>query len=274
MSVIFASSTCDLNLKTLKKVGVDVINMPLIVNGQKCTYTPDKFNFDEYCSSNNVQVDEEKYKKLLNTKFEEALNTGQDVLFLTPNAKYDSSYKYVKDIIKHISSNYPEQKIEMVNCHNYSLGYGLIVYEAGILNMRGENITEVVKFVNKIKHGIKTYIVPSDNAYIQTKLTLVGGSIGVKPVIEIVNGELKLVGKVRGKKKMVEYMAQLANANSYDLPLAIMCGKNSDEALMIEELAKQDSKDRTIFKATSNPLFLHKLGTKTIAISFYKKSKK
>lgn len=274
MSVIFASSTCDLDNKTLKKVGIDIINIPLIVNDKKCLYSADKFSFDEYYAINECVVDEDKYKKILNTKFLEALNSGQDVLFLTPNAKYDNSYKYVKDIIKQLAPNYPEQKVEMVNCGNYSLGYGLIVYEAGILNIRGENITEVIKFVNKIKHGIKTYIIPSDLTYVQKKLTLVGSTIGVKPVIEVSNAELKLVDKVRGKKKMIDYFAGLINNNSHELPVSIMCGKNADEALALEEIVLADSKDRQIFKATLNPLFLNKFGNKTLSISFYKKSKK
>ncbi len=274
MSVIFASSTCDLNLKTLKKVAVDVINLPLIVNGKKCLYNADKFNFDEYYANGDVAVDEVKYKKLLESKFDEALKTGQDIIFITANAKYDVSYKLVNAIIKAVAPNYPDQKIEMVNCGNYSLGYGLIVYEAGILNMRGENITEVVKFINKIKHGIKTYIIPSTNENIKQKLTLVGGTIGVRPVLEVVSNELKVVDNVRGKKRIVNYLSKIAKGNSHDLPLAIMYGKNTDEALMLEQDVLADGADRQIFKSTLNPLMLNKFGDKTIAISFYKKSKK
>ncbi len=273
MSVIFASSTCDLNLKTLKKVSVDVISLPVILNDKKCLYNADKFGFDEYYATPNFQVDEVKYKKLLEQKFNEALNTGQDVLFLTPNAKYDVSYKYVKDIIKQVAPSYPNQKIEMVNCGNYSLGYGLIVYEAGILNMRGESITEVTKFVNKIKHGIKTYIIPSTNDYIAKKLTIVGGTIGVRPVLEVSNNELKVIDNVRGKKRVVNYLTNLAKRNSHDLPLAIMCGKNTDEVVSIETEVLSDGEDRQIFKSMLNPLMLEKFGDKTIAISFYKKSK-
>lgn len=274
MSVIFASSTCDLNLKTLKKVDVEVINLPLISNGKKCLYNADKFDFDQYYANGNVEVDQDKYKKLLESKFDEALKTGQDVLFMTSNAKYDASYKFVNAIIKQVSPNYPQQKIEMVNCGNYSLGYGLIVYEAGILNMRGANISEVINFINTIKQGIKTYIIPSSNETIKNKLTLVGSTIGVRPVLEVVDGELKVVDNVRGKKKIISFLSDKAKANSYDLPFAIMFGKNTDEALMLEQDIMLDENDRVLFKSALNPLMLQSFGDKTIAISYYKKSKK
>ena len=46
MSVVFASSTCDLNLKLLKKVGVEVVNLPYKQNTKKGLYNQDKFGFE------------------------------------------------------------------------------------------------------------------------------------------------------------------------------------------------------------------------------------
>lgn len=274
MSVIFASSTCDLNLKILKKVGVEVLNLPIMQNGKKCLYNADKFDFDGYYANPVVTIEDASYKKLIKTKFTEALQTGQDLIFLTPNAKYDLSYKLVNPVLKELQNKFPEQKVEIVNCNNLSLGYGLVVYETGILNSRGENITEVVKFVNKTKKQIKTYIVPSTNANIQDKLTLVGGTIGVRPLIEVVNGELKVIDKVRGKKNILKRLTDLANANSNEVPIAIMCGKNTEEANELENQITLLDTDRIILKNNINPFMLNKFGDRTIAISFYKKPKK
>lgn len=274
MSVIFASSTCDLNLKLLKKVGVEVLNLPIMQNGKKSLYNADKFNFDEYYANQQIMLDELKCKKLIETKFTEALNTGQDLIFLTSNAKYDTTYKLANPILKELKNKYTEQKIEIVNCNNYSLGYGLIVYETGIYNSRGENITEVVKFVNKIKKQIKTYIVPSTNANLKDKLTLVGGSIGVRPLIELVNGELKIIDNVRGKKNIIKKLFDLAINNSNEVPLAIMCGKNTEELNELENLIYEADPEKIILKGNINPFALNLFGDKTISISYYKKSKK
>lgn len=273
MSVVFASSTCDLNLKLLKKVGVEVLNLPAKLNGKKCLYNADKFNFDEYYANPAFVLDEPAYSKLIKSKFTEALLTGQDLLYLTSNAKYDTTYKFVNPILKELKLKFPEQKIEIVNCNNYSLGYGLIVYEAGILNSRGESITELVKYVNKIKRQIKTYIVPSTNANIKNKLTLVGGMIGVRPLLELAGGELKVIDNVRGKKNILNTLLKYAKTNSNEVPLAIMCGKNTDEANLLEEQLLSFDADRVILKGSINPLVLAQFGDKTIAISFYKKPK-
>ncbi|MBQ2864516.1 MAG: DegV family EDD domain-containing protein [Clostridia bacterium] len=271
MSVIFASSTCDLNLKILKKVGVEVLNLPVNFNGKKCLYNASKFNFDEYYANSNIALDEPNYTKLIKTKFTEALLTGQDLIYLTANAKYDLTYKFVNPILKELATKFPEQKIEIVNCNNYSLGYGLIVYEAGIVNSRGESITEVTKFVNKIKRQIKTYIIPSTNANIKQKLTLVGGMIGVRPVLEVVGGELKVLNNVRGKKNIINVLLEKAKQNSNEVPLAIMCGKNTDEANALEEYVLEADSERVILKGGINPLMLSQFGDRTIAISYYKK---
>lgn len=273
MSVIFASSTCDLDLKTLKKVDVDVINLPTILNGKKCLYNADKFNFDEYYANNTFSVDFDSYKQLIHKKYLEALSSGQDILFLTPNAKYDASYAIVNQEIKQYIGKYPDQKIEMVDCQNCGLGYGLIVYEAGIANMHGSSITEVMSFVNTIKRNIKTYIIPSTNENIKEQLTIVGSSIGVRPVLELVGGELKVVDNVKGKKKAVDYLYEKAKSNSNEVPLGIMCGKNTDEATTIADLINKVEDDRVILKSNLNPMLLKKFGDKTLAVSYYKKSK-
>ena len=271
MSVIFASSTCDLNLKLIKKVGVEVLNLPLLLSGKKCLYNADKFNYDEYYANPNLELDEKAYTKLIKTKFTEALSTGQDLIYLTANAKYDLTYKFANPILKELATKFPEQKIEIVNCSNCSLGYGLIVYETGILNSRGENITEVTKFVNKIKRQIKTYIIPSTNAHIKHKLTLVGGMIGVRPILEVVGGELKVLDNVRGKKNILNCLLEFAKQNATDVPLAIMSGKNTDEADELENQVLLADPDRIILKGKLNPVALNSFGERTIAISYLKK---
>ncbi len=273
MSVLFASSTCDLDLKTLKKVDVDVINLPTMLNDKKCLYNNDKFNFEEYYAKSDFCVDEASYQKLLHKKFEEALKTGQDVIFLTPNAKYDVSYKLVNQEIKYYTPLYPEQKIEMIDCKNYGLGYGLIVYEAGILNMHGASIVEVSAFVNKIKHNMKTYIIPSTTVNIKDQLTLVGTMIGMRPVIELNNGELKVLDNVKGKKNLINYLYEKAKLNSNEVPLGIMCGKNADELNTLKEQIINFDSDRQVITSTLNPLLLNKFGDRTLAVCFYKKSK-
>lgn len=274
MSVVFASSTCDLNLKLLKKVGVEVVNLPYKQNTKKGLYNQDKFGFDEYYANMQFEVDEKRYLALLEKKFNEALATGQDVLFLTPNAKYDVSYKVVNPLIKTLQKQFENQKIEIVNCNNFGLGYGLIVYETGIVNLKGENIVEVVKFVNKLKKEIKTFIVPSTNANIKNTLTLVGGLIGVRPFLQVVNGELKVLEFVKGKKKILNMLGkQLSLRTQDDVPVAISCGKNSDEANLLQEQIETEFEDVKVVKSTLNPLLTKYFGDRTLLIAYHKKSR-
>ena len=273
MSVIFASSTCDLSVKILKTVGVEVINIPIMQNGKKVLYSADKFNFDDYYANPEFVVNETEYKKLIKKSLIAALKTEQDVLYLTSNAKYDISYKLVNPIIKELAKIYTNQKIEIVNCNNYSLGYGLIVYQAGILNSRGESLTEVVKFVNSVKKEIKTYLVPSTTHNIKEKLNLVGGLIGVRPVLQVVNGELKFLDNVRGKKNVIDaLLSKIKLSASKNIPFAVMCGKNTDEANIIQDEVLKLDADKIVFKTTLNPMLLKHFGDKTIMISYYKKS--
>lgn len=274
MSVVFASSTCDLNLKLLKKVGVEVVNLPYKQNTKKGLYNQDKFGFDKYYANMQFEVDEKRYLALLEKKFNEALATGQDVLFLTPNAKYDVSYKVVNPLIKTLQKQFENQKIEIVNCNNFGLGYGLIVYETGIVNLKGENIVEVVKFVNKLKKEIKTFIVPSTNANIKNTLTLVGGLIGVRPFLQVVNGELKVLEFVKGKKKILNMLGkQLSLRTQDDVPVAISCGKNSDEANLLQEQIETELEDVKVVKSTLNPLLTKYFGDRTLLIAYHKKSR-
>lgn len=274
MSVIFASSTCDLNLKTLKKVGIEVISLPYKTTTKKGLYSVDKFNFDEYYANPNFEVDLVKLKKLANEKLTEALLTGQDVLFMTQNAKYDVSYEVINPLIKELSKQFPNQKLEIVNCNNYSLGYGLIVYETGILNSKGESLTTIMNFINKFKKDVKTFIIPSTNANIKNKLTLVGGMIGVRPILQVVNGELKVLDNIRGTKKIISFLSdKIKNSTFDDVPVGIMCGKNTSDANEIENQIEIFNADFKIIKSNLNPVLLNFFGDKTIAISYYKKSR-
>ena len=103
----------------------------------------------------------------------------------------------------------------MVDSLNAAIGERLVVLLALELVKQGKNIKEIVDILDIMKHKINVIAVVDTLEYlkkggrISKTVAFIGGVLTIKPVVGIVEGKVKVLGKARGSKKAKNMLTEL-----------------------------------------------------------------
>lgn len=208
---IVTDSTADLPYDIVKKYDIEVL--PLLVNIKGETYKDgidinllellDKMeNSDEFPTTSQVNPQRfyDCYKKYI--------NEGYKILSIQLSSKMSGAYQSAC-----IAKNMLEtEDIFIIDSQNVTSGLGLMVLKACVLKEEGKNINEIYNAVLEVKPHIKSALVfeSLENLVKGGRLSktagVVGNILGIKLIMTIEDGEVKLKDKVRGSKKAVKYV--------------------------------------------------------------------
>lgn len=148
-----------------------------------------------------------------------------DVLVITLSSKLSGTYHSA--VLA--SKNY--KNVKVVDSLSASAGERILVYRALELIKMGKRIDEIEMILNKEKNNIILFALLDTLKYLKK-----GGRISavkafsaellsIKPVIAVINGEVKLVGKARGSKNgnnLLNKEIEKANGVNFDLPCGVI----------------------------------------------------
>jgi len=215
MFQIISDAGCDFSKEEIKQSGVTVI--PFYVTFDQENYlkvgvdiTRDVF-FERLTTEKNLfpktsQPNPQDYIDV----FTPFLDEGKDIFLLTISSKLSGSYAsavLAKDMLK---DDYPDRKIELLDSKNVSVGQGLILRE--IINMKnaGYSLEDLVAGAEKVLKSTHVYFTLSTLEYLKRggrigpTTALVGGILGLSPILQVENGEISQLDNVRGRKRALE----------------------------------------------------------------------
>lgn len=183
------------------------------------------FGNEEYLDGINMSHDE-FYKKLqweeelpttsqvspydYEKAFEEAAEAGDTVICITLSGKLSGCNQSA-----HIASDEYGDKVYVVDSENACMGEQILVELAVNLRDEGKSAEEIVEVLNKEKKNIRLVAVLDTlknlkkGGRISSTSAIAGTLLSIKPVAGIVDGEVKLLGKARGRKKGNSMMNKL-----------------------------------------------------------------
>jgi len=208
---IITDSTADLPSYIVKKYDIEVL--PLLVNINGETYKDgvdinllellDKMeNSDEFPATS--QVNPQRFLDCYN----KYLNEGYEIISIHISSKMSGVYQSAC-----IAKNIIETKnIMVIDSQNVTSGLGLLVLKACTLKEEGKDLGEIYNGVLEAMHHVKSVLVfeTLENLVRGGRLSktagVVGNILGIKLIMAIEDGEVKLKDKVRGSKKAVKYV--------------------------------------------------------------------
>ena len=134
------------------------------------------------------------------------LEAGRDILSLTISSKLSGSLASAALAADMLKEHYPKRQIKVVDSLSASIGQGLILHE--IIRMRdaGLNLQKTVEAARLVIKATYAYVVPENLEYLKRggrvgpTTAFVGGLLGLRPILHLVEGEVKQLETVRGKK--------------------------------------------------------------------------
>lgn len=281
MVKLVVDSACDLEKAEADARGITL--MPLLI----------RFGEDEY--EDGVTLSHrEFFEKLIETselpktsqineyRFEEAFEyltaDGSEVVCITISSKLSGTYSSAVKAAKKF-----ESRVYVVDSLNACIGERILVDYADRLVKAGESAKEIVKKLEESKGKIHLLAVLDTLQYlrkggrISSVTALAGEMLSIKPVISVVKGEVKLVGKALGSKKgnnLLNRLVDECGGIDFGMPYTLGYSGLSDEFLKkymrdSEHLYKEHI-DHVPYYLIGSAIGTH-VGPGAIAVAFFSK---
>lgn len=281
MTIIAIDSASDIDLKEAEGLGIKLVPMQVRigdtdyldgVNLSRATF------YDKLIESADLpktsQINEYRWSEA----FTELTASGDTVIAITISSKLSGTYASAVKAAKAFGG-----KVLTVDSLNAGPGeHVLVMYAVRLLN-EGLSAEEIVQKLNAAKGRIQLLAVLDTLKYlkkggrISSVAAFTGELLSIKPVISIVKGEVKLVGKAMGSKKGNNLLMQLVDkcgGIDFDMPYCLAYSGLSDTYLQkyladSERLWKGKTDDIPIYMLGST-IGTH-VGPGAIAVTFFSK---
>ncbi len=241
---IMTDSTCDVPFDEEKRLGIKILNFPIIVDGKEYRERQD-FTNEEFYKMVEQANEMPKTSQLTTYEILEAFNElykegWTDVIYVTicstGSATYNNALNAAKQFEQETAnSGKPKMRIYVIDSIGYSGMYGYNVMEAAKMAQRGVNVDDIVDYLKDYFKHTEGHIVPLTLKYVKKSgrvtaaAAFAGELLGLRPLIKLAGGGTEVLEKVRGEKNIIPKL--LADAEKYmdtSKPYLIVVGKNKE----------------------------------------------
>ncbi len=252
-----------------------------------------RFGTEEYLDGINL-THKEFFEKLIESdelpktsqineyRFEEAFKKltadGSEVLALTISSKLSGTYNCAVKAAKKFGG-----KVYVVDSLNASIGERILLEYAVRLRSTGACAQEIAECLNEKKKKIQLLALLDTLKYlrkggrISSVTALAGEMLSIKPVVSVIEGEVKLTGKAMGSKKGNNLLNQLINkcgGIDFDMPYTLAYSGLNDaylqKYLKDSELLWKSHTDSVPSYLIGSTIGTH-IGPGAIAVAFFAK---
>ena len=147
------------------------------------------------------------------TLFLKYVKAGIGVVYISFSSALSGTYNNACFARANIIEKYPDANIAVIDSLRASPGQGLLVYKAASLLKKGKTFNEIVELLEVEKLKIRTVFTVDSLEHLRrdgrlsASSAMFGYLLEVKPLLEMnAAGELVPIGKVRGRKKSINFL--------------------------------------------------------------------
>jgi DegV family protein with EDD domain len=158
-----------------------------------------------------------------------------------------------------------------------SLGLGLIVKQAGEMALRGASKQEIIEMVNLQSKRMEHLFTVDDLEYlfrggrISKASAFVGSLLKIKPLLNVEDGKLIPIEKIRGRKKVLKRMIELMKERGQNLneqTVAISHADDEETALILKEMIQETFGCKDVYISSIGAVIGAHVGPGTLSVFF------
>ncbi len=227
---IITDSTSDLTEQEQRELNVHMLHMRVIFEDGVYTDGVDitKEQFYEKQAQAKIlpkttQVNPQEYCDT----FEPLLENGDEVVAILMSSRLSGTFQSAQ-IAKDMAKG--GERLYLVDSLNVTIGEGLLVREAVRMRDTGATGAQIAAALEELRHRVRFVAFIGTLKYlkmggrISTSTAVLGTMLGISPVVAIVEGEVKSVGQVRGKQKILSYTLDFFREYPVDSRHCVMFG--------------------------------------------------
>lgn len=244
MSVsIIVDSACDLPLDFLKENGVILFPLKVHLNDHEyedlVTIEP-KTVYDAMRNDQTPITSQASPQEMKDTFYELAKEKKQ-AIYIAFSSELSGTYQTAVMMLEQVKETFPEVDIAIINTKAASLGYGLIVKNAVELALAGKSKHDIINSTTFYCQHMEHLFTVDNLEYlarggrISKTSAFVGGLLNIKPLLNVEDGKLIPLEKIRGKKKVQRRILELMEERGDTLSDQIIgISHGDDEATALE----------------------------------------
>ena len=240
---ILTDSTSDISLSRAAQLGVEVLPLTVLFGEESfrdgIDITSEEF-YDRLSKVDTLPTTAQIPPETFIDAFQRLTADGSQVLGLFISSEMSGTYQSAM-IARSIVG---EEKITIVDTHTVTFALGLLVETACLLRDQGLSLPELAAELEKLVPRCRLLAVVDTLRYLKMGgrisgvTAVVGGILGISPIIFIENGLVISVGKSRGRKAGFQFIRKwLDEKEAIDTSLPVAFGHTNAPAAMEECMA-------------------------------------
>lgn len=248
-------STSDIPVSLREELDIQVLPIPIIMGDKEYKdgfdLTPDEF-YTMLLEAPQIPTHAQLNTYVFTEMFEAAWKDGYtDLIHTSINSKGSATYANALQARDEFYEDHPEAKetfrIHIIDSLNYTMGYGWAVVRGAGMAREGAGAQAIVDFIQDWIDHLHVVFAPLDLRFarksgrISAAAAFMGEALGLKPIMTFLDGESKILAKVRGEKSVVSKLAEMCKAGRRpDTPYLLIRGNNAEQSGKLLEVCRQE----------------------------------
>ena len=173
--------------------------------------------------------------------FGQAVADGEEVIALVVSSRLSGTYQSA--VIA--AEDYPG-KVHVVDSRNIAIGLAILTEYSLRLVDEGKSATEIVELLHQQRERVRLMAVVDTLEYLQRggrlskTAAIAGGILSIKPIIALVDGEIKVLAKGRGVKQAVSLLNQEIAKAGRDKTMPALLGYTGTSAEQLHKYRQEN----------------------------------
>jgi DegV family protein with EDD domain len=279
---ILADSACDLPKDFYSEQNVTLFPLKVQVNGQEYedVKTIDPKTVYDAIRGGDVPKTSQVSPLLFEEVFTKMAENNEDGIYIAFSSALSGTYQTSVMILDQVKEKYPNFNLTIVDTKCASLGFGLVVKEAARLAAENVSKEEILKDVLFRSQHMEHLFTVEDLDYlakggrVSKASAFLGGLLNIKPILNVEEGKLVPIEKIRGKKKVYRRIIEIMNErgdNFKDQIVGISHADTMETALEVKALIEGELNPKEVYISSIGSAVGAHTGPGTISIFFLNK---
>lgn len=209
--------------------------------------------------------------------FRRALRNHSEILVVTMSSAISTTYNVANLAAEQFKGERPGAAITVIDSRSVASGQALLAIAAAERFERGESLAQVVGAIEKLKRDVSVWFALETIAYVYRTgrvpkiAAQVGGVLGVKPVLHIVDGAVHFSGVCRDRHHAFEELISRmeAQVGRAQVRVGIVHADAEQEGRSLERLVLNRFNCSGVFLSEVSPVISYATGRGTVGLAYY-----
>ena len=219
---IISDSGCDISREDEERYGIDIMSFDVILGNETIRERIDISGHDfleKIAASEDLPKTSQITQFRFEEKFEECVKSGvKDVIVALINGAGSHTYANAVSAAEALKEDgrAGDTRFYILDSHTYSLGYGYPIVEAAKKLEAGQSVERVVAYMEDWFDSCELYLMlfnlrhAKKSGRIKAASAVMGELMNIKPIVQMIDDDTKVVAKPRGEKKAIAELVEYA----------------------------------------------------------------